>query len=146
MYIDIVLVLHRSHIISFISFMPFSEQLYLYHLFALILINYFPLYLNIYICPYSLFFRYLTSPFWDFFCLWIPMPFPLSLGGGGIFAFVFCIHFCRTHHAPQRNDVHIAAHSVHHKVMYIPVSEVMYMPVSVYIRSHRSKSKGRREP
>ena len=100
---------HRSHVISFISFTPSSEQPCLYHLFALTLLFFGTVTST---SVFFLIFRYLLTftsvlfpvffvssrhPFGAFsifgFLFFAIMPLPLSFGGGSIFSSVFCALF-----------------------------------------------------
>ena len=69
------------------------------------------------------------------------MPSPLSFGGGGVFVFVFCIHFSCTHCAPQ-SDVHICTRCCTH---HTPQSDVhtgdVHTSECVYAQQQKQKQK-----
>ena len=71
------------------------------------------------------------------------MPFPLSFGGGGIFAFVFCLYFrCthRTHRAPRQNDVHSCREDVH----IDPHRRTLCASRREYLQSQKQKQRQKR--
>ena len=102
---------------------------------------------NVNVCPFSWFFVPSRHPFGTFsvfeFFFFAIMPFPLSFGGGGIFASVFCIYFCRTHRthrAPRQNDVHICRNDV----PIYPHRRTLCASQSEYPQSQKQKQRQKR--